>query len=990
LVSRNFCGIEMPMTSNRPDWRALRLDGELLIDEASRRLYSTDASEYEEMPLAVALPANEEDIRRLILFARQNRIGLIPRAAGTSLAGQVVGRGIVVDAGRYMNRILAVDAHMRRARVQPGVIRNDLNAALKPYGLFYAPETSTSDRAMIGGMVGNNSCGANSIVYGSTRDHLVSARGFLGDGSEVVFGPLSHDEFFARCAGVDSAETRIYRYLRDRLTDPDCRRAIRDAFPKASVKRRNTGYALDELVDASVFEPASGKALNLCRLIAGSEGTLFFGVEFELNLEPIPPPASMLCAHFRTIDEALRAAVTAMRFEPTACELIDRHIIAAAAGHIELATHRQLIRGDPEALLAVEFRDVDPSVRESRCRALAERLNAEGLGYDFPILRGDDIDRFWALRRAGQSLLYVARGDLRPAEVVEDTAVAIEDLADYIAEFDKNIRQRHGIECVYYGHAGAGEIHIRPWLNLKTESGRQLFRTIAEETAALVKSYRGALSGEHGDGRLRGEFLRFMIGEPCYSWMREIKALFDPDGVLNPGKVIDAPPMDRSLRHAPRRSMPRYETYFDFSRDHGIQHAVERCNGAGACRKTHLSGGTMCPSYMATRNEKDTTRARANLLRHHLANPPDPARPLASDELWYVMDLCLSCKGCKSECPSSVDLAKLKSEFLQQYYDARGTPLSARLAARFADISRVAALAPAAWNAILRLPLAQRMVRRALNFDPRRMLPPLPTAEAAKRLLSRRRRDPSRGRTVYFFCDEFTRYQDTETGIAAVELLERLGYAVVIPRHLESGRAAISKGLLKRARRIAERNVELLAPLVSEDRPLVGVEPAALLAFRDEYPDLLRGEQQHAARRLAHHVMLLEEFLAKETDAGRIDPALFAPARRTVHVHIHCHQKALAAALPVARVLRELGGYDLRMIPSGCCGMAGSFGFEIGHYELSMAIGELALFPHIRGVDRADAIAATGVSCRQQIRDGTGREALHPASLLRKALRDAS
>jgi FAD/FMN-containing dehydrogenase/Fe-S oxidoreductase len=986
---RRFCGIGMPMSNESPNWRELRLDGDLLIDEASRALYSTDASEFQEMPLAVALPAHEEDIRRLILFARRNRIGLIPRAAGTSLAGQVVGNGIVVDAGRHLNRIVAIDARARRARAQPGVVRNDLNAALEPHGLFFAPETSTSDRAMIGGMVGNNSCGANSIVYGSTRDHLVSARGFLGDGSEVVFGPLTDDDFFARCAGADSSETRIYRYLRDRLSDPDCRRAIRDGFPHAAVTRRNTGYALDALMDARVFDPASEKGFNLCRLIAGSEGTLFFGVEFELNLEPLPPPPSLLCAHFRSIDEALRAAAEAMRFRPAACEMIDRHILAATAGHPELAAHRRFLRGEPEAVLAVEFRAADPHAREARCRALADRLCAAGLGYAFPVLRGDEIEQFWSLRRAGQSLLYLAPGDARPAEVVEDTAVAVEDLANYIADFDREIRRRHGIDCVYYGHAGAGEIHIRPLLNLNTADGRRLFRAIAEETAALVKRYRGALSGEHGDGRLRGEFLRFMVGEACYTWMREIKDLFDPDGVLNPGKIIDAPPMDRALRHAPQRPAPRYETYFDFSRDRGILRAIERCNGAGACRKTHLSGGTMCPSYMATRDEKDSTRARANLLRRYLADPPDPSRPFARDELREVLDLCLSCKGCKAECPSSVDLARLKAEFLQHYYDARGAPLSARLAAHFADIARLGACAPAAWNAFLRRPFAQRIARRALKFDPRRPLPPLPDARDAARLLSRRGHRPARDRTVYFFCDEFTRFQDAETGLAAVELLERLGYTVVIPRHVESGRAAISKGLLRRARRIAARNVELLAPLASDDRPLVGVEPAALLAFRDEYPDLLRGERQRAAQRLASHTLLIEEFLAREADAGRLDGRLFAPVRRTVHAHGHCHQKALGAMSPALRVLRDLGGYDVRVIPSGCCGMAGSFGFELGHYELSMAIGELVLFPYVRAVDAADAIAATGISCRQQIRDGTGREALHPAALLRAALRAA-
>ncbi len=969
------------MTANpTPPFQQLQLEGELHVERAMRLLYATDASEFQEAPAAVACPRSEADIRRLIAFARTHRIGLIPRAAGTSLAGQVVGPGIVVDIGRHLNRIIALDPVARRARVQPGVIRNDLNAALRTHGLFFAPETSTADRAMIGGMVGNNSCGANSIAYGTTREHLISARGFLGDGSEVVFGPLDEDGFRRKCDGPDSLETRLYRRLRDLLSNPANRRLIEENFPKKSVTRRNTGYALDRLMEARVFDPNSAQPFNLCRLLAGSEGTLFFGVEFELNCEPLPPPAILLCAHFHSVEEALRATGIAMRFHPSAVELIDRHILACTESSIEHVHNRFFVEGDPGAILVVELRRPDVNDAVAASRELSGLLRAAGLGYAFPIVRGGDVERVWALRRAGQALMMNVPGDTKPAEVIEDTAVAVEDLPAYFAEFDAIVRGKHGVNCVYYGHAGAGEIHARPMLNLKTEEGHRLFRALGEDIAALVKKFRGSLSGEHGDGRLRGEFLRFMVGDACYAMMRDIKSLVDPDGVLNPGKIIDAPPMDQTHRYGPHHITPIYETYFDFSREHGVLRAAEKCNGAGACRKTHLSGGTMCPSYMATREEKDSTRARANLLRHTLTHPPDPGAPFADKDLLDVMDLCLSCKGCKSECPSNVDLAKLKAEFLQHYYDARGTPLRARLIACFAAFARWGARAPGLWNAVIR----SGLLHRTLGFDPRRALPPMPSRAQSARLKPTRRAHG--GRAVHLFIDEFTRFQDPAPGSAAIELLEALGYDVIVPEHVESGRAAISKGLLRRARQIAARNVELLSPLVSPDAPLVGVEPSALLAFRDEYADLLRGELQRRARALAAQTMMIDEFLARELAAGRIDDSAFAPANRTVHLHGHCHQKALTTLAPTIRVLKELGGYTVRVIPSGCCGMAGSFGFEAEHYALSMQIGELVLFPHLRAAAADELIAATGVSCRQQIRDGAGREARHPIELLRDAL----
>ncbi len=966
---------------------ALRLDGEVYTGSLMRKLYATDASEFQELPLAVAIPRSEEDIAQLIAFAGRYGVPLIPRAAGTSLAGQVVGNGVVVDAGQHLNQILEIDVGRRRVRVQPGVIRNELNLALKPHGLLFGPETSTANRAMLGGMVGNNSCGSNSIVYGSTRDHLLRARGFLSDGSEVVFEALSPEEFSAKCDGPDTLETKIYRHLRQLLSDPENRATIEANFPKKTVTRRNTGYALDLLMDADVFDPAAEKPFNLCRLIAGSEGTLFFGVEFEFNCEPLPPPGALMCAHFESVAHALRANLIALRHKPSACELIDRHILDCTKENIEQRRNRFFVKGDPGAILVVEIRRDSPEAITAEMNQLEAELRAAGLGYHFPVLWGEDGEKVWELRRAGQGVMTNVVGDTRPAEVVEDTAVDVQDLPAYIHEFDTLMREKYGIACVYYAHAGSGELHTRPMINLKTEEGHRMFRQIAEDIAALVKKYRGSLSGEHGDGRLRGEFIPFMVGEECYRMMRGVKEVFDPRNIFNAGKIVDTPPMDTSHRYGPGHPTPEYETVFDFSNVLGVLRAAEKCNGSGDCRKTHLMGGTMCPSYMATRNEKDTTRARANILRHVLTNPPDPARPFANEEIREAMDLCLSCKGCKSECPSNVDIAKLKAEFLQHYYDDKGAPWRSRMIARFADVSALMSRMPWAWNAIYSVPALRRLANRAAGFHPERSIPPLSTPTLRRWFEKRKpRRSNGERRKVYFFCDEFTNYNDADIGRAAIELLEGLGYEVVMPRHPESGRASLSKGFLRRAREFARTNVRIFAPLVSEETPLLGVEPSAILTFRDEYPDLLRGEEQKAANKLGANALQIDEFVAREIDAGRIRPEHFREGSREILLHGHCHQKALASQTPTVRMLELPKGHRVRLIPSGCCGMAGSFGYEAEHYDVSMRIGELVLFPRVRETPDEITIAAPGTSCRHQILDGTGRRSLHPVQILREAL----
>lgn len=968
---------------------ATRLHGELHYDHLMRALYATDASEYQEMPLAVAFPRDEHDVGELVRFAHENHVPLIPRAAGTSLAGQVVGQGIVVDAGRHMNALLETDAARRRVRVQPGIVRNNLNVALAPHKLLFAPETATANRAMVGGMVGNNSCGANSIVYGTTREHLISARGFLADGSLVTFGPLTRAEFEAKCAGpATSLEAKIYRTVRDILSDGKNRQLIRDNYPKPTVTRRNTGYALDRLMDCQVFDAASDKPFNLCQLIAGSEGTLFFGTEFELNLEPIPPAGGLLCLHFKTIDESLRATLIAMRHKPFGCELIDRHILECTKSNLEQSKNRFFVQGDPGAVLVVEIRHTDRAFIEREFAAIEAECRAAGYGYAFPTVWGADVNRVWELRRAGQGIMNNVEGDAKPREVVEDTAVAVEDLPDYIAEFDAMLKSKYGVSTVYYAHAGAGELHTRPLFDLKTPEGLKMFRGIATDVAKLVKKYRGSLSGEHGDGRLRGEFIQFMVGDECYAMMRRIKETFDPQGIFNPGKIIDTPPMDSSLRHSPGHAQPHYETFFDFASSQGVLGAAEKCTGVGECRKAHFTGGTMCPSYMATRDEKSSTRGRANTLRHALSHPEELTNPWDSPEIAEVMDLCLSCKGCKAECPSNVDMARLKAEWAQHYQDAHGVKLRSRLVANFSKSMRLASLWPSAYNWVLRQAPLALAIKKFARFHPKRSMPelsPVTLAKWHKKNANKVAPAFPNGR-VYLFCDEFTNYNDADVGAAATELLNRLGYEVVIPQHVDSGRAHFSKGLVREAKQFAVRNVELLKDVVTAETPLIGLEPSAILGFRDEYPDLVPAALKPAAKALAKNALLIDEFIAREADAGRIKKSAFTTRAQTIKLHGHCHQKALSSLVPSVKMLELPANYKVQLIPSGCCGMAGSFGYEEEHFEVSQQIGELVLFPTIRKTPDDVIIAAPGTSCRHQIKDGTGRKALHPIVVLRDAL----
>lgn len=956
------------------------LDGEFYFDKTMRILYATDASAYREIPQAVAIPKTVEDIKKLIAFANREKTSLIPRTAGTSLAGQVVGAGIVVDVSKYMNQIIELNEEEKWVRVQPGVVRDELNMFLKPYGLYFGPETSTANRAMIGGMVGNNSCGSNSLVYRSTREHLLEVTALLSNGEEVVFKSLSIDEFHNKCE-ASSLEGNIYKTIRSVLSNYENQEEIRREFPKKTVERRNTGYAIDILLESAPFT-AGKEDFNFCKLIAGSEGTLAFLTEIKLNLVPLHTDESgLLCVHFNSIDDSLKANLIGLKYKPRASELIDHYILECTKDNIEQAKNRFFVKGDPNAILVMEYSAPSREEILNITNKVEAELREAGLGYHFPVLFGEDTKKIWTLRKAGLGLLGNMPGKEKAVPVIEDTAVDVADLPDYIREFNEILKE-YNLYSVHYAHAGSGEIHLRPILDLKTEKGNSMFRQIALDIASLVKKYKGSLSGEHGDGRLRGEFIHQMIGDKNYELLKVVKNSWDPNNIFNPNKIVDTPQMNTSLRYYPGQETPEFKTVFRFGSGGILSHA-EQCNGSGDCRKSHLSGGTMCPSYMATRNEKDTTRSRANVLREFLTRS-DQMNRFNHSEILEVMDLCLSCKGCKSECPSNVDMAKLKAEFLQQYYDVNGSSRRAKIIANFSKLSSLGAIAPSMYNFFVANKFTGGLIRKFSGFAENRSLPKMYKTTLRHWLKKHKQHSVVGNREVYFFCDEFTNFNDTEIGIKTVLLLNSLGYKVIVTNHAESGRSWLSKGFVRKAKEFANINVNHFSKLVTADKPLVGVEPSAILTFTDEYPAL--ADDEKAAKELSANVYYIDDFIAREIAAGNINADSFTKEPKKIIFHGHCHQKALSSGSHSVKVMTLPENYTVETLPSGCCGMAGSFGYEKEHYDISMKIGGLVLFPAVKKQEDSVAIAAPGTSCRHQILDGTGKIAQHPVEILYEAL----
>ncbi len=974
---------------------------EILTDSLHKVAYATDASVYREIPYGVAYPKDEADLVALIGEARRRGTSIIARAGGTSIAGQVVGKGIVADVSRYMNRILEINAEERYAWVEPGVVRDELNIACKPYGLFFSPETSTSNRCCIGGMVGNNSCGTHSLIYGSTRPHVLEADGILADGSRVHFteytigeleekfgknfwereSDISNFKFLIpreRLLQVSNLEEQIYAQLIRWALDEETRTLIAETYPDKELTRRSCGYAIDEAIEDLCDEskPLRERKINLCRLIAGSEGTLALLSRIKVSLDPLPPKEVMVvCAHCTSLDAAFEANLIALAHHPTAVELMDGEIIKLSRQSSAFSSQQiDFIEGTPAALLISELRAESREEMDRLADAIEKALMASGLVNLCTRVYGGDVAKVWNLRKAGLGILNGMPGDAKPTGVIEDTAVAAKRLPAYMRDF-RAMLERLGTSCVFYGHISTGELHLRPILNLKTEEGRRLFRQIAHETTLLVRKHRGTISGEHGDGRLRGEFIPLQYGEKTYELMREVKHCWDEEEIFNPHKIVDTPKMDEGLR----------VMGYGFSvMGDGLLCRVEHCNGAGDCRKSTLIGGTMCPAYKVSGDELQTTRARANVLREWLSGNA----AIGEAELKEVLASCLACKACKRECPSGVDMTRLRAEALQKLYDAHGTPLRTWMVARNGAIQRLGAMMPGVYNWFATNRWTSAMLKKMVGFAEERKIPKIGDWRLKIEDLKFEKR------RVYLFLDEFTQYEEPELVETFVRLMNRLGYEVIVPKHTESGRAAISKGCMRLARRYAEKNIRLLRDLVSDETPLVGIEPSCILTFRDEYPELVaNGEWREAAEKLAKNCLLFDEFLMREVEAGRITKEQFSDMPAEIWLHGHCHQKALVGVEKTAALLDLPTNTKVHVIPSGCCGMAGSFGYEKTHYRTSIAIGEMILFPAVREAVKADCVerpvfvAAPGISCRTQIYDGTGVVAHHPIEILYRLLK---
>lgn len=956
------------------------LAGEIFTDEMMRAIYATDASVYRELPIAVTYPKTQEDIKNLILFAKNNKLSLIPRTAGTSLAGQCVGNGIVVDVSKHFTSILDFNKDERWVEVEPGVIRDELNQFLLPHSLFFGPETSTANRAMIGGMVGNNSTGSNSIVFGNTRDHVLELEALLSDGSKVEFKALTKEEFEAKLK-LSTLEGELYRDIFEMLSSKINQDEIRKEFPKEAIHRRNTGYAIDELMHCELFENST-KKFNFCKLISGSEGTLAFITSIKLNLLHLPPKESLLlCPHFNSINDSLKAVQAIMPFKPYSCELMDKVIMDCTKENQEYSKYRFFVEGDPKAILIVELRADKKEDLEAQAAAIIEQIKGASSAYAFPKVYPPDTKKVWNLRKAGLGLLANIPGDRKAVAVIEDTAVHIDDLATYIEEFTAMMK-RHGQDAVYYAHAGAGEIHLRPILDLKKSEDVALFKEIAWDTARLVKKYKGSLSGEHGDGRVRASFIPFMLGEHNYQLLKQVKHTWDPQQVFNAGKITDAPPIDSDLRYEVDRIEPTTKTLMNFDDFGGMLRLAEKCNGSGDCRKTHLSGGTMCPSYMATKNEKDTTRARANVLREFLTHNDSERAKWNSTEIKEALDLCLSCKACKSECPSNVDMALMKAEFTYQYNKLNGIPFRSQLFGHVAKLNALGSLTPKLSNWINSLSFTKNIMGLATE----RSAPQIAPTSLKKWFKNEVLRIKPTAKTIYLFADEFSNYFDVEMAKKAVLLLDVLGYNVKLAPISDSGRAYLSKGMLEEAKDLANKNINSLSCLISDDSPLIGLEPSAILSFRDEYVRLA-DDENYSNSALFKNAFTIEEFICKEIDARKIDNTLFTDEHVQIKLHGHCHQKALSEQSFTQKMLSLPMNYHVEILPTGCCGMAGSFGYEKEHYEVSMQVGELVLFPAVRKMEAKEIICAPGTSCRHQIFDGTKKKALHPVEILYNALK---
>ena len=966
---------DVELTHSLEDELSWRIAGEARFDQYSRMLYSTDASNYQIQPIGVVLPRTIDDVRAAIELAAKYKVPILPRGGGSSLAGQTVGRALVIDTSKYLNQVLEVDTASRTARVQPGIVLQQLNAKLKRHNLMFGPDPASADRATIGGVVGNNASGSHSILYGMTADHVLAASTILSDGFEIGFHRLSATDLNER-AQSDTREGTLYRdlqSLRERYGP-----VIERDFPKHW--RRASGYNLPELLRLDEF--------NGARLITSSEGTLAFGTEYTIGLVPVPTMTAMVILQFNDIVASMEVVTTILECEPSAVELMDGMLIGLTRKQPAYARQIEFIKGDPQAILTVEFYGENYPELRQKVDHLKTHLARHGMSGDVEPIEIFDPRKqagVWSVRKSGQGLLMSTKGDAKPIACIEDVSVPVEHLPEYVREVVKLVED-HGTTAAFYAHASAGCLHVRPLVSMKSADGVKTMRSLTEHAAELAVKFGGVMSGEHGDGLNRGELNERVFGGEIYQCMRELKTAFDPAGLMNPGKVVDSPSMTDNLRFgADYHAMP-IKTHLSFARDGGFAAAVEMCNGAGVCRK--VGTGTMCPSYIATRDEHDSTRGRANALRAALSGKGLSQEQFTDKRTYDVLDLCLSCKACKTECPSSVDMAKIKTEYLAQYYDANGVPLRSRVFGHIHLLNRIGSMATPLANSAMRGRLA-RLGKQVLGVHPDREIAPLVKETFVDWFRRHRDVKPSgrRGLAVYFH-DTFVNYNYPEIGIAAVRLLEAAGYTVeIVERRACCGRPMLSKGLVEGARKLARQNVEALMPYARQGIPIVGTEPSCILTLRDEYRDLL--PNQPDVERIASNSYMIDEFLGKLQDEGKLDIGWRDDDGPHVLFHGHCHQKALIGMGPSMSILRA-AGCEPAESGAGCCGMAGSFGYEIEHYDVSRKVGAERLFPKVEEQARETVIAVTGVSCREQIGHFTKRRPVHIAEVLASRLTEAS
>ena len=942
-----------------------RVEGDLRFDRYSRLLYSTDASIYQIEPIGVVVPRHKGDVQAVIEIANRLGVSVLPRGGGTSLAGQAVGHSIVLDFSKYMQNVLEVNKEELWCRVQPGLVQDELNAHVRGMGLQFGPDTSTSNRATIGGMIGNNSAGAHSLTYGKTLDHVIELTILLADGSEVVLKDLAPDEV-ERKSKNDAIEGRAYREV-FRLAEQH-KNEILARYPK--IMRRVSGYNLDEFIKPQPF--------NLSRMIVGSEGTLATVVEARMRLVRKPKWTAMDVIHFNDDIEALECAQTVLQTAPYAMESTDKMILNLARGNIVQSQRLGFVQGNPSSLLMVEFAGESEDEVKEQVYKLEELRTREKIGYAATqAFKPEEVRAIWGVRKAGLGLLLGTKGDKKPIAFVEDAAVAPAKLPEFIRRF-REVVARHDTVAGYYGHCSVGCMHIRPLINLKDESEKAKMVSIANAIADLVLEFNGAMSGEHGDGLARSHFNAKLFGPALYDAFRQVKRAFDPKNLMNPGKIVDSPAMTESLKISPQYKTWQPQTTLNFSEQGGFARAVEMCSGMGECRKK--LDGTMCPSYMGTLDEEHSTRGRANALRNVIAGLV-PKEEFTGKRLYDVMDLCLECKACKAECPSNVDMAKLKYEFLDHYHRANGLPLRNRIFGAIETLNRLgSALAPVS-NWIANSLPNRWLLEIFTGIDHRRPLPQFASESFEAWFATHKVVGDGANGEVVLFHDTFNNYNTPNVAIAATRFLEKSGYRVLLVDKKCCGRPMISKGMLSHAKENAAWNVEKLAPFAGKATPIIGLEPSCLLTLRDEYSEFVRTE---AAKLVAANSFLLEEFVMREVNAGKIDFNSNAKGKKAL-LHGHCHQKALVGTAPTVAMLKA-AGYEVSEVDSGCCGMAGSFGFEKEHYELSTKIGNRRLVPAVKAVGADVEVVAPGISCRQQIDHLAGRRAKHPAELLWEVL----